>query len=304
MAKLYSLARMSTATTGTGTITLGSAVSGYKTFADAGVTDGQMVRYCIADGTAREVGRGRYTSSGTTLSRDTIHESTNSNNAIDLSGSAEVAIDVAAEDFNRVRALIGGFWAPGINDSGTGATTYSGVSSNGPGYKHEVGTTSSGATAARFVNVLSSDLATPMVAGVAFECDVDFQALSTSSEEYVYELGFQDSWAFGGVGGEAIYFLYDRATNTDGEWRAITRSSSTNTTTDTAVAVTTAVQKMRIQINNSSSVMFFINDVLVATHTTNIPSLSTAISLASTMKKTVGTTSRYARITNLLYDRD
>lgn len=98
MAKLYNLAKMTTSTTGTGTITLGSAVTSYLTFADAGVQNGDVVTYAIADGNNREIGRGTYTASGTTLSRDTVLESTNSGSAINLSGSAEVFITAAAED--------------------------------------------------------------------------------------------------------------------------------------------------------------------------------------------------------------
>lgn len=97
MAKLYNLARMTTATTGTGTITLGSAVAGFLSFAGAGVQNGDTVSYAIKDGSNSEIGRGVYTSSGTTLTR-TVLKSTNSNNAISLSGSAEVFITVAAED--------------------------------------------------------------------------------------------------------------------------------------------------------------------------------------------------------------
>lgn len=101
MAKLFNLARVTTATTGTGTITLGSNVSGHLTFANAGVTDGQYVTYGIIDGTEAEVGRGLYTASGTTLTRGPI-TSTNSNAAISLSGSAEVFITSIAEDFNAL----------------------------------------------------------------------------------------------------------------------------------------------------------------------------------------------------------
>lgn len=95
--KLYNLARMSTATTGTGTITLGSAASGYLSFANAGVLDGETISYGIIDGSSSEVGTGVYTSSGTTLTR-TVTRSTNSNSAINLSGTAEVFVTARAED--------------------------------------------------------------------------------------------------------------------------------------------------------------------------------------------------------------
>ncbi len=98
MAVLKNRAKMSTSTTGTGTITLGSAESGYQTFADAGVANADVVRYVIEDtGGAFEIGTGTYTSSGTTLSR-TVSESSNSNNAINLSGSATVFIGATAAD--------------------------------------------------------------------------------------------------------------------------------------------------------------------------------------------------------------
>lgn len=88
---------MTTATVGTGTITLGSAVSGFLTFALAGVANLDVVSYGIKDGANSETGTGTYTSSGTTLSR-TVTKSTNSNSAISLSGSAEVYITFRAED--------------------------------------------------------------------------------------------------------------------------------------------------------------------------------------------------------------
>lgn len=98
MARLRNLARMTTSTTGTGTITLGSAVSGFLSFAGADVTDGATVTYAITDGSNSEIGRGVYTSSGTTLTRSVI-KSTNSDSAISLSGTAQVMITPAAEDF-------------------------------------------------------------------------------------------------------------------------------------------------------------------------------------------------------------
>jgi hypothetical protein len=94
---LLNLARMSTATIGTGTITLGSAVTGFLSFAAAGAVDGGTYRYAIRDGAASEYGYGVYTSSGTTFTRN-VMKSTNSDNAISLSGTAEIFITAGAED--------------------------------------------------------------------------------------------------------------------------------------------------------------------------------------------------------------
>lgn len=62
-------------TTGTGTLTLAGAVSGFRSFADIG--NSNTCPYVILEAsesapTAWEVGIGTYTSSGTTLSRDTV----------------------------------------------------------------------------------------------------------------------------------------------------------------------------------------------------------------------------------------
>jgi hypothetical protein len=66
--RLLNRARMSTATTGTGAVTLGSSVVGYFSFAQAGAVTGDPYTYVIEDGDDFEVGR-RYTASGTTSQR-------------------------------------------------------------------------------------------------------------------------------------------------------------------------------------------------------------------------------------------
>ena len=99
MVTLVNRAKVSTATTGTGTITLGAAESGYQTFLEAGVSNADIVHYIIEDdnGASWEIGTGTYTASGTTLTR-TVSESSNSGSAITLTGSAVVFVGATAED--------------------------------------------------------------------------------------------------------------------------------------------------------------------------------------------------------------
>ena len=68
-------------TTGTGTFTLAGAVTGFESFASVG--NSNTTYYCCTDNTDFEIGIGTYTSSGTTLSRDTILQSSNSDSKVD-----------------------------------------------------------------------------------------------------------------------------------------------------------------------------------------------------------------------------
>ena len=100
---LFDLTGVATGTTVTGSITLGSALPGHSLFADAGVSDGDEVRYLLKDGSNRELGTGTYTASGTVLSRDTVHASIISGvrgtTKLTLSGAAEVYLVASSGDF-------------------------------------------------------------------------------------------------------------------------------------------------------------------------------------------------------------
>jgi hypothetical protein len=87
-----------TTTTGTGTVTLAGASTGFQSFSAIG--NANSTYYTIAgQGTAEwEVGIGTYTSSGTTLSRDTVLASSNAGSKVNFSaGTKDVFVTYPAE---------------------------------------------------------------------------------------------------------------------------------------------------------------------------------------------------------------
>ncbi len=95
--------RETTATSGTGTVTLDGAQFAFQSFAAVG--DGKQCYYCIADtaGDAWEVGIGTYTLAGTTLSRDTILASSNAGSLVDFEANRkDVFLTCPAQQLLRI----------------------------------------------------------------------------------------------------------------------------------------------------------------------------------------------------------
>jgi hypothetical protein len=65
--------------------------------------------------------------------------------------------------------------------------------------------------------------------------------------------------------------IYFEKLNADTNWFCVTRASSTQTRTDTGVAVDTAFHDFRYEIVGGATVLCQIDGVLVGTNTTNIP---------------------------------
>lgn len=131
----YDRVQETTTTTGTGTITLAGAVSGYQSFAVVG--NSNTVYYCITSGTAWEVGIGTYTSAGTTLARTTVLSNSLGTTAnISLTGTSNVFATYPAEkavfdDGSVVKSNgTSAIWANSntISVNATIPTNYNGVS--------------------------------------------------------------------------------------------------------------------------------------------------------------------------------
>lgn len=100
---IFDRVKDSTTTTGTGTITIsGTAPTGYRAFASV-MSTGDSFYYCISStGAEWEVGIGSLASS-TTISRDTVLASSNSNALVNFSaGTKDVFITIPAASVQNI----------------------------------------------------------------------------------------------------------------------------------------------------------------------------------------------------------
>lgn len=92
-----------TTTSGTGTLSLLGAATGFQSFS-AGIGDGNTTFYTIAHQltTEWEVGVGTYTAAGSLLSRDTILSSSNSDAAVNFAaGTKDVFVDLPSSRYGH-----------------------------------------------------------------------------------------------------------------------------------------------------------------------------------------------------------
>lgn len=108
---------INTTTTGTGTLTLGAALNASQQGTSA-LVDGATYEFCITDNsTYWEDVQGVYTAAGTTLSRVTVHDSSNAGALVNLpAGTKQVFISVPASVINRLTNYTAGSVLFGSND--------------------------------------------------------------------------------------------------------------------------------------------------------------------------------------------
>lgn len=136
-----------------------------------------------------------------------------------------------------------------------------------------------------------------------YESRVRMNTNSDATNTYQFLSGFWDT-STGVNQVDGIYFLYDAqgvstGSASSGNWQIVTSSNSVRTFTTTSVAIdNTNLQKLRIDVNAAgTSVEFYIDDVLVGTHTTNIPTGASRLTTSGVyLQKSAGTTSRTADV--------
>lgn len=120
--------KVNTTTTGTGTVVLGNAATGYQSFAVIG--DNNSTYYTIAGQTTTEweVGIGTYYSANSSLSRTTIFSSSNANAVVTFSaGTKDVFVTLPSE----ATILGGGGQAIQINQTTASANYTIATGTNG-----------------------------------------------------------------------------------------------------------------------------------------------------------------------------
>ena len=119
--------------------------------------------------------------------------------------------------------------------------------------------------------------------------------LSSVAEEYIDRHGLHNSTT-SAAPTNGIYFEYDRL-NHGVNWQFVTVAASTVTRTDTGIAAIALFREFEIQTTGNTEARAYIGGVLVATHTTNIPS-GTGQTVSPTFQKvkTAGTTARITYI--------
>jgi hypothetical protein len=128
-----------------------------------------------------------------------------------------------------------------------------------------------------------------------------FPILSNATERYQYAFGLLDGTSLSGII-DGAFIAYDDATSGNFICTTESNGTQTNTTTGITVAAATAYD-FRVEVNAAAtSVEFYIDNVLVATHTANIPSgVARQTGAGSALFKTIGTTARTVTIDAIGY---
>lgn len=120
---------------------------------------------------------------------------------------------------------------------------------------------------------------------------VALETLGSAGERYTAYVGFGDNIGAGDMT-DGCYFRYNDNVNS-GKWECVTAAAGVRTATDSTVAAVGTFCIFEVRINAAgTSVEYYINDVLVATNTTNIPTGANYFGLVFKIEKSVGTTSR------------
>jgi hypothetical protein len=183
-----------------------------------------------------------------------------------------------------------------------------------PNRTNQIGvhTLSTSTAATNWANHVSSGVTSMYLGNGAwvYETSINSSNLSTALERFRIVSGFGSASGLA-VETDGVFITYDEGGTQNGtaasaNWQCVTVANSVRTLTTTSTAVTNAAwHKLRIEINAAgTSAVFYVDGVLLATHTTNIPlgSSSRFVVVKQGIYKTIGLTNRVMWVDYLGYE--
>jgi hypothetical protein len=131
----------------------------------------------------------------------------------------------------------------------------------------------------------NSSVSNIKLANMSVEWRVRIPTLSNGTTGFQFRAGFMDANT-AGDSANGVFFYYSDTENS-GRWRVITRNASTSTTVDSTIAVVANTwYKLRwVSSGNGATVMFYIDDVLIGTSSSNTPVTNATRLMAKIEKK-------------------
>lgn len=129
---------------------------------------------------------------------------------------------------------------------------------------------------------------------------MSLEDLSNGTNRYEVRFGCSTDYGIGISDQNGVFFRYVDNVN-GGRWQCVTRSGGVETATNSGIAVAAdTAYKLEIHGNATGTSMgFYINGSLVATNTTNIPTITTMKGIGSGIQKAAGSTSRSMYVTTI-----
>jgi len=198
-----------------------------------------------------------------------------------------------------ISAVFNDGWSQRSGGSGSGissANFLSGINKQGICIA-TTGTTSTGFAGPEFGSPNTNNGIAIGNGELTFEQLVMIPILSNATERFILFNGILAAVNYSGTQ-NGVYFYYDEGGIILGSpspnWKCFTAGSGVRTLTVTSIAVNANQwYKLKAVINSAgTSASFYIDGNLIATHTTNMPSLTIGYALESAISKSAGTTAR------------
>ena len=304
MGAVFNMRRMTVTSTGTGTLTLGVAAAGWRAFTAApAIATGTILSYRIDDGSNWELNSGVFDAAAGTLTRLRTSPESTTGALLAVTTSAIVTLVPLAEDFDIFpdfaggrpsfswdsrpayeisggNQLFGGRWS-GTSGAG-GAFSPATLASDGILMRRGISGTS-GFSRAQPPSQSAGYLKAEAGTRYEHEATILFPSAAAiapdATNTWGFTCGFNGAVTANDTPGQNFAMFHWRWNGTAAEFVARRRRAN-GSIISTALTAPPADGELRLRtvINGQTSVEFWVNGVLQATDTTNVP-LSTAVLL-------------------------